>query len=177
MNRLKLAAAAISLALAVSTPATAQTPAPAQPVNVEADQMEVRSNDNIAVFTGKVDAKRGDTRMMSARMTVHYAKPQNAKPAAAATPAAQPAAGGLSGSEVTLIEAEGGVRIETPGQVVTGDAATLDVLTDMLTVTGKVTVTQGKSIIKGTRLVSDLKKKTSQMAGGRVTGSFVPGAQ
>lgn len=169
MNRLKLAAAACLVGVAT---AFAQTPAkpPAPPVNVEADQMEVRSAENIAIFTGKVDARRGDTRMVSSHMTVHYAKPK-------AAAAAQPATSGLSGSEVTLIEAEGAVRIETPGQVVTGDAATLDVLTDMLTVTGKVTVTQGKSVIKGTRLVSDLKKKTSQMAGGRVSGSFVPGAQ
>jgi lipopolysaccharide export system protein LptA len=167
MNRLKLAAVAYLLG---ASAVFAQTPAkaPALPVNVEADQMEVRSAENIAIFSGKVDAKRGDTQMVSDLMTVHYAK-RNA--------AADPAASGLSGSEVTLIEAEGQVRIETPGQVVTGDSATLDVLTDMLTVTGAVTVTQGKSIIKGTRLVSDLKKKTSQMAGGRVSGSFVPGAQ
>jgi lipopolysaccharide export system protein LptA len=169
MNRLNLAAVACLFGI---TAAFAQTPAkaPALPVNVEADQMEVRSAENIAIFTGKVDAKRGDTHMVSDRMTVHYAKRD-----AAAT--ADPAASGLSGSEVTLIEAEGQVRIETPGQVVTGNSATLDVLTDMLTVTGAVTVTQGKSVIKGTRLVSDLKKKTSQMAGGRVSGSFVPGAQ
>jgi lipopolysaccharide export system protein LptA len=163
MNRLKLVAVACWLG---ATAVVAQTPA--LPVNVEADQMEVRSAENIAIFSGKVDAKRGDTHMVSDRMTVHYAK---------RAAAADPAASGLSGSEVTLIEAEGQVRIETPGQVVTGDSATLDVLTDMLTVTGSVTVTQGKSIIKGTRLVSDLKKKTSQMAGGRVSGSFVPGAQ
>ena len=169
MNRLKLAAVACWLG---ATAVLAQTPAkaPALPVNVEADQMEVRSAENIAVFSGKVDAKRGDTHMVADRMTVHYAKRDKAA-------TADPAASGLSGSEVTLIEAQGGVRIETPGQVVTGDSATLDVLTDMLTVTGSVTVTQGKSIIKGTRLVSDLKKKTSQMAGGRVSGSFVPGAQ
>lgn len=165
MNRLKLAAVACLLGISA---AVAQTPA--VPVNVEADQMEVRSAENIAIFIGKVDAKRGDTHMVSERMTVHYAKRD-----AAATP--DPAATGLSGSEVTLIEAEGGVRIETPGQVVTGDSATLDVQTDILTVTGSVTVTQGKSIIKGTRLVSDLKKKTSQMTGGRVSGSFVPGTE
>ncbi|MDP4824006.1 MAG: hypothetical protein NWR47_08680 [Aestuariivirgaceae bacterium] len=173
MNRLKLAAAACFLGAAV---AAAQTPAqpPAQPVTVEADQMEVRNTENIAIFTGKVDAKRGDTLMAASRMTVHYAPSAQTQP----TPAtAQPAPTGMSGSEVTLIEAEGAVRIETPGQVVTGDAATLDVVADMLTVTGKVTVTQGQSVIKGTRLVSDLKKKTSQMAGGRVSGSFVPGAQ
>ena len=166
MNRLKWAAVACLLG---ASAVFAQSPAkaPALPVNVEADQMDVRSDENIAIFTGTVDARRGDTQMASDRMTVHYAK----------RAAADPAASGLSGSEVTLIEADGQVRIETPGQVVTGDSATLDMLTDMLTVTGSVTVTQGKSIIKGTRLVSDLKKKTSQMLGGRVSGSFVPGAQ
>jgi lipopolysaccharide export system protein LptA len=164
MNRMKLAAVAVFLG---ASAVLAQ--APSLPVNVEADQMEVRSADNIAIFSGKVDAKRGDTHMVSDRMTVHYAK-RNAA-------ASDAAASGLSGSEVTLIEAEGQVRIETPGQVVTGDNATLDILTDMLTVTGAVTVTQGKSVIKGTSLVSDLKKKTSQMTGGRVSGSFVPEAQ
>ena len=154
------------LVMSAAAPVVAQN-APPVPVNVESDQMEVRETERVAIFTGNVEAVRGDTRMISAKMIVHYAPKPDA--------AAKAGAGALGASQVTLIESEGWVRIETPGQVIVGDASVLDVATDILTVTGKVTVTQGQSVVKGTRLVADLKKKTSQMTGGRVTGSFVPG--
>jgi lipopolysaccharide export system protein LptA len=152
--------------------AHAQQAAPAQPVDVEADQMEVRDAENIAIFTGSVVAVRGNTKMRADRMIAHYAKPTTTTQNGQSAPS-----GAFSGSEVTRIESEGNVRIEVPGQIVTGSKSDLDVRTDILTVTGQVTVTAGKSIVKGTKLVSDLKKKTSQMSGGRVSGSFVPGAK
>lgn len=169
-NRLAIAAFTCGILLAQSLGAHAQQAAGSDgPVDVEADQMEVRNLENIAIFTGAVVAVRGTTKMQADRMTAHYAKRAGENDAAAQQASA------IGGSEVTRIESEGKVRIETPGQVITGDAAVLDVKADLLTVTGAVTVTAGKSVIKGTRLVSDLKKKTSQMAGGRVSGSFVPG--
>ena len=162
-----LGALAFSLlaVLAAHTQVQAQTKADPQPVNVEADQMEVRQSQNIAIFTGNVDALRADTRMKSSRMVVHYASNKQASGNNA-----------LGGSRVTLIEAEGGVIIATPTQKITGDQANLDVETNILIVTGKqVVVTEGESVVKGTRLVADLTNKTSRMEGGRVSGSFVPG--
>ena len=162
LNRLATACFLAFLAL----PAFAQDKKPAEPVNVEADQMEVRQSENIAIFTGKVDALRGDTRMKSARMIVHYASNKNT----------QNGQNALGGSSVTLIEADGGVIIETPTQKITGEDARLDTTTNILIVTGKqVIVTEGQSVVKGTKLVADLKQKTSRMEGGRVSGSFVPG--
>lgn len=166
MKRWKLFAAVLAFAAA---PVAAQN-APPVPVNVEADQMEVLQAEHLAIFSGNVEAVRGETRMKSAKMTVHYA----ADPKAADGQTGK-VAGAFGTSRVTLIEGEGGVRIETAGQVIVGDASVLDVTTDILTVTGNVTVTQGQSVVKGTKLVADLKKKTSQMTGGRVSGSFVPG--
>ena len=147
---------------------TAQKAAEKPPVDVVADQMEVLQKDRIAIFTGKVEATRGDTRMFAERMVVHYEKK------AASGDATKAGDSGFGNSEVNLVESSGGVRIVTPDQTITGDNSVLEVKTNILTVTGKVTVVQGKSVIHGEKLVADLDKKTSQMTGGRVKGTFVP---
>ena len=51
----------------------------------------------------------------------------------------------------------------------------MDVKANTVTVEGNVKVVQGKTIITGQKLFSDLNSNKSQMTGGRVKSSFVPG--
>ena len=51
----------------------------------------------------------------------------------------------------------------------------MDVKANTMIVEGNVKVVQGKTIVTGQRLFSDLNASKSQMTGGRVKSSFVPG--
>ena len=42
-----------------------------QPIQIESDKLEVREQENIAIFTGNVTVTQGPTVLKSGRMTVH----------------------------------------------------------------------------------------------------------
>ena len=135
---------------------------PSKDVDIEADSMEVLDAAKKAIFTGRVNATRGGTTMTSERMEVSYAS--------------APSANTTNKAEVTMLNASGGVTINTGRQVITGKAALLDVKGNVLTVTGSVTVKDGATVVRGEKLRIDLNTKVSSMTGGRVRGSFVPSA-
>ncbi len=130
-------------------------------VNVEADNMEVLEAQKKAIFTGNVRGERAGTRFAGDKMTISYADRTRSD--------------GSTKTEVTVVDIEGGVTIETATQTITGEHAQLVLKDNTLTVTGNVQVVQGRTVINGTKLTVDLKAKTSAMTGGRVKGSFVPG--
>jgi len=132
-------------------------------VNIEADSMEVLDKQKKAIFTGKVDAKREDVTLHTDKLVVDYADTKQTD--------------GSKKTEVTFLDATGRVVIVTSRQRITGDWAKMDVKANQLTVGGNVTVTQDKTVLKGKKLFVDLDKNTTQMSGGRVSGSFVPSGQ
>jgi lipopolysaccharide export system protein LptA len=164
-----LLAAGLALALALS-PARAQTvdtkeasteSKEVKDVDIEADQMEILDEQKKAIFKGNVIGKRGNVTLNCAILTVVYVE----------TP--DPATGGNK-TEVTHLDAQGGVKIVTRTQTITGAWGKMDVKANQVTVGGKVKVVQGKTVITGEKLFADLDTGKSEMTGGRVKGSFVP---
>ncbi len=199
MMRQSLVLAAVVAAIVASgSPAPAQQAAATgqRDTSIEADQMEFLDAEKKAVFTGNVDARRGDMRLASQTLTVFYRQKAaaqggaqsgaqsgaatsggtSATTAAGGTTAAAPegATGNMSGAEVTLLDAQGSVVIITPRERITGDWAKIDVPKDMLTVGGNVVLTQGSSVLRGQKLDVNLKTNRTVMTGGRVKGQFVP---
>src|SRR5699024_5088784 len=43
-----------------------------EPIQIESDKLEVRENENVAVFSGNVSVVQGKTLLKSGKMTVHY---------------------------------------------------------------------------------------------------------
>lgn len=87
--------------------------------------------------------------------------------------------GGLADAagEISKIEADGHVQIITPNESARGDVGVYDVNKGMITLTGAVKLTQGRSQLEGERLVLDLNKGRSTLESGRkgpVRGLFVP---
>ena len=158
MRRLALMAALLA-PLAAAAPAAAQS-STSKEVNIAADRMEILSGEKRAIFTGKVDAKRGDVHLTSDRLVAYYTEVKQTD--------------GSTKNEVTRLEAEGSVTIVTAKQTITGQWAKMDVKADKLAVGGKVKVVQAETILEGELLNVDLKADTSEMTGGRVKGSFVP---
>ena len=111
--------------------------------------------------------------------------PRGRTGAAAGTGDAKPSGVGLgtnNGTQISKIEARGEVVITSDqDQTTTSDWALYDVPAQLVTVGGNVVLMQGKNVLKGDRLVIDLKTGESRFenrgntaAGGRIRALFMP---
>ncbi len=139
------------------------------PIQIEARELEVRDKEGVAIFTGDVVVKQGETTLETAKLVVHYVGGgQGAegggggkkKAAAGAAEPAAPAAGGaapVAGSqEIDRLEASGKVLVTSKDQTASGDSATYDGKTEVLELRGDVVLTQGKNVVRGDRLVVEM---------------------
>src|SRR5262249_22453854 len=177
---------ALALGLLLSAPAFAQTPTNSfgglsksskDPIDIESDVLVVHDAQKYATFKGNVKAVQGTTTLRARELDVHYtgggdklltsqdqnqekkegseqaaveAKPADAKDGKAASTD--------SGTQITQIEAKGDVIITSENdQTTSSEWAIYDVPSQQVTVGGNVVLTQGKNVLKGDRLVIDLK--------------------
>jgi lipopolysaccharide export system protein LptA len=136
---------------------------PGQPIEVEADALEVQNDRKSATFSGNVRVVQGDIRLKSDRLTVFYSDGQ------------------AGGSRISKIAASGNVLVSAPdNQTASGQWATYLVGTQQLEMGDSVTLRQGKNIIRGSRLTVDLAGGAALVTGGenggggRVKGLFQP---
>lgn len=129
-----------------------------QPIQIESDRLEVRENENVAVFSGNVSVVQGETLMRTGRMTVYYA--QDGGTAAA------------GGASIERLEVDGKVYIRSEDQVATGDRGTFDMGTEVLTLSGsEVVLTQGENVIVGCLLTIQMRSGEARLDGCRETGA------
>lgn len=174
-----------------------------EPVRINANSLEVRDKDKVAVFSGNVVVIQGDTTLNSKDLLVYYegsvagqegadhgnaghagaanAAPATANGAQTTVPAAAPnAAGGDSAmkqGQIRKLEATGGVVVRTKDQTATGDNGVFDMKSNTVTLVGKpVVLTQGPNVIRGQKLVVNLVTGVSRFEGGRVESLIVPGS-
>jgi len=160
-----------------------------EPVKIEANSLEIHDKDRYAIFSGNVSVQQGDSTMRSRELKVYYEgslrdqkgeKDKDAKePAAAATKSA-PASKSDPAQRIRRIEALGGVVVTNKDQKATGDNGVFDMPTNTATITGNVVISQGPNVMRGDKLVVDLKTGYSRMESGskggpsRVQGLFLP---
>jgi lipopolysaccharide export system protein LptA len=156
-----------------------------EPVKIEASAFEVHDKDRYAVFTGNVVVQQGDSTMRSRDLKVYYegslrGRDKNEK---GETPPPAPksaTAGNDPAQRIRRLEALGGVIITNKDQKASGDLGVLDMPTNTATITGNVVLTQGPNVMRGDKLVVDLKTGFSRLESGskdgntRVQGLFVP---
>lgn len=156
-------------ALLLAAPAGAQSPQgdSAKPIEINADSLEVLEAEQVAIFRGNVDALQGDIRLKADELKVHYNRRQLG-------------GGGISGA-ISRIDASGGVFISSPTETAQGDRGVYLVDRREITLTGKVVLTRGESVIRGQSLVmsmvtgrSRVEGDTAAGGGGRVHGIFMP---
>ena len=199
-------AAAVGLTLVLAAPLSAQTltntfgglsQSSKDPIDIESDVLVVHDQQKYATFSGNVKAVQGTTTLRAQQLDVHYVgggdklaggggKTEGVDPAAPATKVAdvKPAGEAASddGTQITKIEAKGDVVINSDkDQTTTSDWAIYDVPSQLVTVGGNVVLTQGKNVLKGDRLVIDLKTNESRFentgnaaTGGRIRALFMP---
>lgn len=150
-----------------------------QPVQIDAATLEVRDKDKVATFSGNVHVKQGDTTMLCKSLVVFYEQDAGAdgkKNKAKAMPAATPGPGGQQ--HIKRLEARGGVVVTQKDQTATGDLGIFDMATNTVTLTGHVTMTQDKNVLRGEKLVVNLTSGVSRVESGkhqRVQGLFPSG--
>lgn len=143
-----------------------------QPVRINADSLEVRDKDKVAVFSGNVLVTQGDTTLRSKDLAVFY-EGSVGQQSGGEQKGVEPAQKG----QIKKLEATGGVVVKTKEQTATGDSGTFEMKSNTVTLVGKpVVLTQGPNVIRGQKLVVDLISGVSRFEGGRVESLIVPGS-
>jgi lipopolysaccharide export system protein LptA len=187
-------AAAVILCLCLAGAAAAQTmtnsfggfsKSSGEPIDIESDVLVVHDSKKYATFKGNVKAVQGTTTLRAQELDVHYTG-GGGDSLTAATPVANTAGAKPAdpATQISKIEAKGNVVITSDqDQTTTSDWALYDVPAQTVTVGGNVVLMQDKNMLKGDRLVIDLKTgesrfentdKTVAGGGGRIRALFVP---
>ena len=121
------------------------------PIEITADSLEVQQDEQIAVFTGNVDAVQGELNLRADKLIVHYR-----------TNAAE-------SNSISMIEAFGNIFLSSPTEIAQGEKGVYNLDTDTIELTGGVVLTRGESVIRGERLEMDLASGRSRVSGGVAT--------
>ncbi|MFO1172321.1 MAG: LPS export ABC transporter periplasmic protein LptC [Hyphomicrobiaceae bacterium] len=133
------------------------------PMTIESDSLEVNDAKGSALFSGDVIANRGGQQIKAKSIAVSYVASGTG-----ALPEGQ--------DNIRRIVADGNVVVSAPDdQVVTGDKLDYDAKTSIITISGNVTTTKGKNVIKGDKLVVNLE--TGESSFDTDPGAVVQGAQ
>jgi lipopolysaccharide export system protein LptA len=145
-----------------------------EPIEINADRLEVVQPEQKAIFSGNVTATQGKVKLNSDRMTVFY----------------RPAGEGAEQSGVSRIEVAGNVQMNTPAESASGDRGVYNVDNKQILVFGNVTLRRDKNVLNGERLEYNLVTGRSLLTAGdtgapveakqgtgRVKGVFIPKAK
>lgn len=130
-------------------------------IQIEADRLEVRDSEKLAIYSGNVKVRQGGTLLEAPELRVFYA----------GTPSA---ADSSPGAAVSRIEAGPNVKVRSEDQTASGDRVVLDMAKDLVTLSGNVVLTQGQNVVRGERLVVNLATKQGRVEGGRVQTLITP---
>jgi len=194
------APAAMLLTLSVATAAAQPPPGPPnalqgfsqnrnEPINITSASLEVRDKEKIATFIDNVRLVQGDTVLECKLLIVYYdeeampvgkvARPAQQPTSAKSVPAKSiPAQPGQQ--QIRRLEAKGGVIVTQKDQTAIGESGVFDMKTNVVTLTGKVVVSQGQNVVRGDRLWVDLNTNVSRVEssnGGPVNAIFLPGSR
>jgi lipopolysaccharide export system protein LptA len=155
------------------------------PISIEADHLDYFEKEGKAIYTGRVVAVQGDTKLNCSKLTIFMEKSQTAGSAkgasAPATTADATAAGNenaAAASSVKHMDCAGPVNVVSKTQTATADSGSYDKGRNSVILIGHVVLSDGRNVTKGDRLVYDLTtgQATVQGGGSRVTGLFLPGS-
>ncbi len=135
-----------------------------EPIDIEADQLEIKQKENLAIFSGKVNVIKGKFRLQSARLVVKYQ---------------QTGKTGEGKREISQLDATGGVIVTSETQSATGDWASMDMKKNIIIMGDNVVISQGNNVIRGSKVLVDLNTGYSRIisgnnSNGRVRAIFKP---
>ena len=119
-----------------------------EPIQIEADSLEIVDDQNTALLTGNVNVVQGTTIMKAKRIKVYYLRKNES---------------GQSKSGIRKIEASGKVAVRSEDNYATADNAVVDMVSEIVTMKGNVFVSQGNNVANGCTLTVNLKTSVSEI--------------
>ena len=138
-----------------------------QPIDINADQLEIQQHRNLAIFRGNVVAEQGHIKLQAGQLKVWYSQSSERSSSDDI----------MTGGTIIRIDAIDQVIVSTATETARGDIGIYEIAKQRLTLTGTVILTRGKNVLRGKKLVMDMATGQSQLSGGRVHGRFVPPKQ
>lgn len=146
----------ILLTLLIATPSFAQSAGGAfqgignndEPIQIEADKLEIIDNENTALLTGNVSVVQGETLMQATRIKVFYERADEA---------------GKTKSGIRQIEASGKVAVRSGENKVSADNATINMISETVLMTGNVIVSQTGNVLSACKVTVNLKTNVSNV--------------
>lgn len=127
---------------------------PNAPVDVTAARLDVDDTAKQAVFTGSVKAQQAGFNLTSSELIASYT---GAAAFGSSEAAGDKGKDANAGAKLTRIQAKKNVEVTSKeGQKATGDWADYDTKNNTVTLGGNVIMTQGKNVVRGTKLVIDM---------------------
>ncbi len=127
-----------------------------QPVEINADRLDLDQSAGSAVFTGTVKVGQGELRMAADRVEVFYDE------------------GGAQSGKVRRMVADGNVTLSNGTEAAEAEHAIYEVAAGTIEMDGDVLLTQGQNALSSQKMTIDLNAGTGQLEG-RVQTIFVPG--
>jgi lipopolysaccharide export system protein LptA len=115
------------------------------PISITALRMEADNKEGWVLFIGKVKAIQKDMVLTTEKLRV-YLDPKG---------------------KVKRVIAQGKVRVEQAGRVITSQKAEYDPLKEIVVFTGNPKAWQGKNVVMGKRIIYFVKEKRSTVEGGK----------
>jgi len=139
------------------------------PIDIEADELEIKQKENVAIFSGKVKVVQGKLTLKAARLVVEYTE----------TDKKNTGKNKDGKREISKLNATGGVIVTSDAQSATGDWATMDVKKNTIIMGDNVVISQDGNVIRGNKVLVDLNSGysriiSSKKTGGRVRAIFKP---
>lgn len=134
------------------------------PIEIEADKLEVRQEQQLAIFSGNVVAVQGGMTLKTDEMQVTYRQEGES-------------AGASVGGAISKLEAIGNVVITTAKEKATGKRGVYNVDPGIIDLEGGVVLSNKDGQLKGQKLRMNLRTGVSVIDGGvqsRVKGIFIP---
>ena len=132
-----------------------------EPVDVNADRIEVQDRADRAMFVGNVHVRQAELTLDTQRLTVAYSS--------------------NGGVQIRRLDAAGGVTVHSPSETAKGDFGIYDLDRKLITLIGNVQLNRDQNQVNGARLVIDLDSGRAvidggppgvNQSGGRVSGHF-----
>ncbi len=157
------------------------------PIKIDADRLDVFDAEKRATFTGNVVAVQGETTLRCSSLNVFYEQSAagaagTTKPEAKAEAKPQPKGQGAQAegdNNIRKLDCQGPVTVVSGAQTATGQHAVFDRVSNTVTLTGNVLLSQEKNVQQCDRIVYSLDTSVANCIarpGGRVQGVFVPGS-
>jgi len=138
-----------------------------QPIDINADQLEIQQSNSLAIFKGNVIAEQGHIKLRAEKLKVWY-KQSSEKSSQDDV---------MVGGTIIRIDAIEEVFVSSATETAQGDYGVYEIAKQRLTLSGRVILTRGDNVLRGKKLVMNMATGQSQLSGGRVHGRFVPPKQ